>query len=133
VGHGLSWLPVFGRFLGLFLLPLRYPEILVLEMGVDRPGDMEYLLEFIPVRIGVATQVSSSHIAYFESITNIAKEKGKLIARLPEDGFAILNADDKRTLKMQEKTEAKVITYGFHARGYRTSGSPSFSSRGEAD
>ena len=59
------------------------------------------------------TQISSSHIEFFGTLGNIAKEKGKLISALPEDGIAILNADDKRTEKMREKTKAKVLTYGF--------------------
>lgn len=109
----IRWVGVFFRFLWLMLVPTRYPQVVVLEMGIDRPGDMEYLLSFIPVKVGVATGVSSSHMEFFGSITNIAREKGRLIATLPEDGFAILNADDKRTAKMAEKTKAKVLTYGF--------------------
>lgn len=107
------WFFVFLKWLWVVIVPGRYPEVLVLEMGVDQPGDMDYLLDFIPVKIGIATHVSSSHLRYFGSITNIAREKGKLINSLPEDGYAILNADDKRTLKMRERTAAKVITYGF--------------------
>lgn len=110
-----GWFFVFLKWLWVMLIPGRYPEILILEMGIGRPGDMSYLLEFIPVKIGIATHVSSSHLLYFGSITNIAKEKSKLISALPEDGYAILNADDKRTLKMREKTGAKVVTYGFSA------------------
>lgn len=107
------WLGVFLKWLSVMIFPVRYPEVLVLEMGIDRPGDMTFLLEFIPVNIGIVTQISSSHIAYFGTLQNIAKEKGRLIAALPADGIAILNADDKRTLKMRDKTQAKVFTYGF--------------------
>lgn len=107
------WIGVFFRWLFVMIFPVRYPEVLVLEMGIDRPGDMDFLLEFIPVRIGIVTQISSSHIEFFGTLGNIAKEKGKLISALPEDGIAILNADDKRTEKMREKTKAKVLTYGF--------------------
>lgn len=107
------WAGVGFRFLWLMLVPTRYPQVLVLEMGIDRPGDMDYLLSFVPVKVGVATGVSSSHMEFFGSITNIAKEKGRLIVGLPEDGFAVVNADDKRTLKMAEKTKAKVLSYGF--------------------
>jgi UDP-N-acetylmuramoyl-tripeptide--D-alanyl-D-alanine ligase len=95
------------------VFPIHYPQVLVLEMGIDRPGDMEYLLSFVSVNIGVVTQISSSHIAFFGSLGNIAKEKGKLLAGLPDDGFAILNFDDKYVIKMQEKTNAKAVTYGF--------------------
>ncbi|OGI22296.1 MAG: hypothetical protein A2808_00855 [Candidatus Moranbacteria bacterium RIFCSPHIGHO2_01_FULL_55_24] len=109
----IRWALILFRFIGTLVLPRRYPEVLVLEMGIDHPGDMDYLLSFVPVNIGVATHISGSHMAYFGSIANIAREKGRLIAKLPEDGFAILNADDKRILKMAERTRAKIITYGF--------------------
>lgn len=107
------WVGVFFKWLFLMILPTRYPQVLVLEMGIDRPGDMGFLLQFVSVNIGIVTQVSSSHLAYFGTLSNIAREKGKLIASLPSDGYAILNADDKRTLKMRDRTKAKVLTYGF--------------------
>lgn len=107
------WMGIFCKWLGMVIFPVDYPQVLVLEMGIDRPGDMEYLLSFVSVKIGVVTQISSSHIAFFGSLGNIAKEKGKLIGALLEDGFAILNFDDKYAIRMQEKTKAKTITYGF--------------------
>lgn len=107
------WVWVGIRWFGYVLFPFRYPEILVLEMGVDRPGDMDYLLSIVSVDIGVLTQVSESHIEYFGSLQNIAKEKGKLITSLPVSGFAILNADDVRVSRFREKTKAKVLTFGF--------------------
>lgn len=112
-GSMLRWIVIFCQWLWMMIYRERYPEVLVLEMGIDRPGDMEYLLSFVPVRIGVVTGVSASHLMFFGSVGNIAKEKGKLIVSLPEDGFAVLNADDKRVEKMQEKTKAKTLTYGF--------------------
>jgi len=109
----LRWLSVGFRFLRLMLFPVKYPEALVLEMGVDRPGDMAYLLGFAPVQIGVVTRIAESHLAYFGSTGNIAKEKGRMIASLPEDGFAVLNADDPLVFRMAEKTKAVVLSYGF--------------------
>lgn len=111
----LKWLGIFLRWLAYVLLPLQYPEILVLEMGVDRPGDMKYLTSFIPVTVGIITNISTSHIEFFRNIDHIAAEKGKLIEMLPEDGMAILNSDDERVLAMQEKTKAAVSTFGFQA------------------
>src|SRR3989344_1129500 len=112
-GSYLSWVRVFFQWLWVVIFSVRYPEIVVLEMGIDRPGDMEYLTSFIPVSIGVVTHISSSHIEFFGSLGAIAKEKGKLLGSLPENGFAILNADDGLVVKMRDKTRAKVITYGF--------------------
>ncbi|NTW14426.1 MAG: UDP-N-acetylmuramoyl-tripeptide--D-alanyl-D-alanine ligase [Candidatus Moranbacteria bacterium] len=101
------------RFVWLMVMPSRYPEALVLEMGVDRPGDMAALLSFAPAKIGILTTIGESHLEYFGSVGAIAKEKGRLIASLPADGFAILNADDRRIAKMVGKTKAVPITYGF--------------------
>jgi len=109
----LAWLRIGVHFLSLMFWKHKYPEVLVLEMGIDQKGDMDYLLSFVPASIGVATHVSGSHLSQFGTIANVAREKRKLIKSLPETGFAILNADNAETLKMQEVTKANVITYGF--------------------
>jgi len=108
-----GWIKVFFVWLRSILFPVAYPQVLVLEMAIDRPGDMNYFLSFVPIDIGVVTQISSSHLEFFGSIGEIAKEKGKLISAVPETSFAVLNFDDKRVIKMQEKTKAKIMTYGF--------------------
>lgn len=107
------WLLVFVKWLLALALPVKYPEILVLEIGVDRPGDMKYLMSFIPVNIAIVTNISLSHVEFFNDIDHIAKEKGRLIEAVPENGAVILNSDDEKVLDMQEKTKARVITYGF--------------------
>lgn len=108
----LGWAVVLWRWLWLMLWRVSYPEILVLEMAIDRPGDMTYLLSFIPVKIGVLTDVSGSHLEYFKKVERIAKEKGKLITTLPKDGTAVLCVDNPLVATFLHKTKAKVISYG---------------------
>lgn len=93
----------------------EYPEVLILEMGVDHPGDMDYLLGIVTPDIGVLTRIAESHLMNFNSLAHIAKEKGKLIASVPEIGCAVLNADDERVMQQNENTQAKIISYGFIA------------------
>lgn len=116
---GNSWTRLLAapfRCLLTLLLPRsRYPEMLVLELGVDRVGDMEYLLEFLSPKVGVLTTISTSHLEFFKSLSVVAREKGKLILSLPKDGLAVLNADEPRVIKFQEKTKASVLSYGFDA------------------
>jgi len=106
----------FSVFLKAFILIIKknknYPNILVLEMGADRPGDIRYLVSFVPVKVGVVTSVAPVHLEFFETIDKIAKEKSNIIKFLPRTGFAILNYDDKLVKQMAEKTRAKVITFG---------------------
>ncbi len=106
-----GWLRVAFRSVALIVFPCRYPEVLVLEMAVDRPGDMEYLLRFVPVSVGVLTRIGESHLEHFKSVSAIAREKGRLVTKLSEEDIAILNADDARVLALREKTRAKVFTY----------------------
>ncbi|NCU44070.1 UDP-N-acetylmuramoyl-tripeptide--D-alanyl-D-alanine ligase [Candidatus Falkowbacteria bacterium] len=91
----------------------NYPEFVVLEMGVDHPGDMDYLLSIVRPSIGIITVIGQAHLEFFGSQDNIAKEKGKLIVSLPSTGWAILNADDRRVALMSENSQAQIMTYGF--------------------
>ncbi len=89
-----------------------YPEVLIVEMGVDHPGDMDYLLSIVRPDVAVLTRIAESHLANFENLEQIAVEKGKIIAALGEDGCAVLNADDERVMQQNERTRAKIISYG---------------------
>jgi UDP-N-acetylmuramoyl-tripeptide--D-alanyl-D-alanine ligase len=108
-----GWLSIFIKAWRLiFITDKNYPEILVLEMGVDRPGDMAYLCSIITPEVGIETAVSYSHLEYFGSINNIKKEKQVLIENVDNKGLAVLNYDNELTREMSEVSRAKVITYG---------------------
>lgn len=107
-----KWMKVFLKWLEVIVLPIRYPKILVLEMGIDRPGDMEYLLSFLTPSIGIITNIYGSHLEFFKGIDHILKEKGKLVRSLPEDGLAILNSDDERLVAYKEKIKSPVVFFG---------------------
>ena len=101
--------------LRLFKFKNSYPEILVLEYGVDRPGDMDYLLGIARPNIAVVTAIGETpmHIENFKEPEEIIFEKAKLVRSLPPDGCAILNHDDYAVYDLKDKTAAKTITYGF--------------------
>ncbi|MBJ7504862.1 MAG: UDP-N-acetylmuramoyl-tripeptide--D-alanyl-D-alanine ligase [Ilumatobacteraceae bacterium] len=87
-------------------------EALVLEMGMRGHGEITRLTEVgLPI-IGVVTAIAEAHTALLDNLDGIAQAKGELIAALPSDGIAILNADDERVLAMQSRTSARVITFG---------------------
>ncbi len=109
----LGWLGVFLRALGLILIRDKdYPQVLVLEMGVDRPGDMDYLTDIAPVDIGVVTNISYSHLEYFGTIHSIQKEKQILIEKLDAKGLAVLNFDNQYSKEMSAVSKARVLSYG---------------------
>lgn len=108
-----GWASLFFKAIGLCILRNRkYPQVLVLEMGVDRPGDMDYLTSIVPVNVGVVTAVSYSHIEYFGSIVNIKKEKQVIIEKLQPKGLAILNFDNEYTKEMASVSKERILSYG---------------------
>ncbi|MBI2034018.1 MAG: UDP-N-acetylmuramoyl-tripeptide--D-alanyl-D-alanine ligase [Candidatus Liptonbacteria bacterium] len=97
-----------------------YPEILILEYGVDRPGDMKYLLSIARPNISVVTAIGEIpvHVEFFSGREEVEREKGRLVECLPSEGFAVLNADDDTVMEMKERTRAHIMTFGF-SRGAR--------------
>lgn len=111
-----GWLSLFLYALKLIIFRnKKYPEVLVLELGVDRPGDMKYLVDIARPDIGIVTAVSHSHLEYFGSLINIKKEKQVLIESLPINGLAILNYDNEAARDMAKSSSAAVLTYGLAA------------------
>lgn len=108
-----GWFFVFFKACKLIIFGYKkYPEVLILEMGIDRPGDLSYLCSLAKPKIGIVTSVSYSHIEFFGSLSEIKKEKEVLIKTLDPKGSAILNYDNKLSREMKLSSRAKVITYG---------------------
>jgi len=111
----MRWLPVFVRALQLiFTRDPEYPDILILEFGADRPGDIARHTRLTRPKIGVISAISSVHTEYFGSEAGVAREKSALIAGLPKNGLAILNADAMDAPQIAKKTKAPVVMYGIH-------------------
>jgi UDP-N-acetylmuramoyl-tripeptide--D-alanyl-D-alanine ligase len=87
-------------------------KFLVLEMGARGLGHIRYLADLTPPRIGLVLNVGTAHIGEFGGREQIAEAKGELVEVLPEDGTAILNADDPLVRAMASRTKAKVILFG---------------------
>ncbi|MEK7213252.1 MAG: UDP-N-acetylmuramoyl-tripeptide--D-alanyl-D-alanine ligase, partial [Patescibacteria group bacterium] len=110
----LGWLLVFGRALHLLLVKNKnYPEILALEMGADKPGDIHYLVDIAPCKVGVLTFISHAHTEFFKTIKKIAQEKRVIISHLSHDDFAVLNFDNELVMQNATATKAEIVTYGF--------------------
>jgi alanine racemase len=84
-------------------------EMAVLEMAADAPGEIRELCDIARPHIGVVTNVSEAHLAFFGSLDETAREKRALIEALPAGGLAILNRDDERVWAMREYSKARVM------------------------
>ena len=105
----------FNNDIGLPLTVLAADEdtrFLVLEMGARGIGHIARLCAVARPQIGIVLNVGSAHLGEFGSADVIAQAKGELVEALPEDGTAVLNADDPRVLGMAPRTRARVVTTG---------------------
>jgi UDP-N-acetylmuramoyl-tripeptide--D-alanyl-D-alanine ligase len=89
-------------------LDTRY---LVVEMGADGIGNIEYLADMVRPDIGVVLMVGSAHAGKFGGVENIARTKGELVEALPADGVAVLNRDDARVAAMADRTRARLAWF----------------------
>jgi UDP-N-acetylmuramoyl-tripeptide--D-alanyl-D-alanine ligase len=105
-----QWVGIVCKAITLIIIPSKYPEILVLELAVDYPGDMKYFCDFIPIEVGVLTNVGISHLENFGTQEAILKEKSYL---LKQSKKAIIYEKNGLENKLQNITLDKIITYGF--------------------
>lgn len=91
-----------------------FPDILVLEMGADHPGDIGRLVRLASPKIGVLTAVTPAHTEFFSSLDAVADEKATLFRAVPADGVAIVSRDNIRAYDQRTKTHARVRTFGMH-------------------
>ena len=85
---------------------------LVVEMGARGDGQIRYLCDIAQPTFGVVLNVGTAHLGEFGSRAAIARVKGELVEALPDDGLAVLNADDDLVRQMAGRTSARVVTFG---------------------
>ncbi len=84
----------------------------LVELHASWPGLIGESLSFLRPQIGIVTTVGGDHYKSYRSPEATAREKGQLVERLPQNGIAILNADDPYVLDMGRRTRARLVTYG---------------------
>lgn len=87
-------------------------EVFVCEMGADKVGDIEYLMDFVKPRYGIVTSIGPQHLNTFKSMDNIIREKMKEVEMLPRDGVAFINLDNEYIASYRIANSCKVISVG---------------------
>ena len=106
----LSWLKVFFSMISKLIF-WNYPyELLVLEYGIDHPGEMDHYISFTQPDIGIVTAIQGAHLgAGLKNLDTVYKEKTKLATAAK---VALVNADDKLLLNKYVKDHPHTKTYG---------------------
>jgi UDP-N-acetylmuramoyl-tripeptide--D-alanyl-D-alanine ligase len=97
-------------------------ELAVVELGARARGHIAELCSVARPTVGVVTVVAGAHLELFRTLEEVAVAKGELVAALPAEGTAVLNADDPLVEAMAERTEAEVVRFGTTAGDVRAEG-----------
>src|SRR3989344_3159132 len=101
-----------GLFIAFF--SREYPTYLILETGVDRPGDMSKLADWLSPSILVLTRFPDIpvHVEYFATPEAVIKEKMQLANALTADGVIVYNHDDESIKAELAHVRQQAIGYG---------------------
>jgi UDP-N-acetylmuramoyl-tripeptide--D-alanyl-D-alanine ligase len=107
-----------GNFNNLIGLPLSLlpvepgHDVAVLEMGMNRPGEIARLAEIAEPDVACITNVQGAHLAGLASIEGVARAKGELFAGMKAWGTLVVNADDVRVRKLARPLRHRKVTFG---------------------
>lgn len=95
----------------------------VIEMGMNHAGEIDYLTRLAQPDVALINNAGTAHIGMLGSVAAIAAAKGEILAGLPDQGIAVINADDEfASLWRQLAGTHTVMDFGLrHAQAVRGS------------
>jgi UDP-N-acetylmuramoyl-tripeptide--D-alanyl-D-alanine ligase len=99
--------------LPLSLLELRSrPEVAVVELGMNHPGEIRTLVAIAEPGVRVWTNVGDAHLGFFASSDAIADAKAEILEHARGDDVLVANADDPRIVARAKSFAGRVVTFG---------------------
>jgi len=110
-----QWCGILIQALWKSIFERSFPPVLIVELGVDHPGDMEYLLRIVHPMVAVMTTFTNQYLPNFQALERYAQEFEYCIRQVPSDGLVVLNSDDERIRLMEHSSAAPVWMIGEYA------------------
>lgn len=85
---------------------------LVAEMGARGIGHISYLCGIAPPDVSLFLNVGHAHLSEFGSQEGVAEAKSEILAALPANGVAVVNADDARVMATAHVAPGRVVSFG---------------------
>ncbi len=102
--------------LPLSLLELRArPEVAVVELGMNHPGEIRTLIGIAEPEVRVWTNVGDAHVGFFDSPEAIADAKAEIAEDARPGDVLVANADDPRVMARASRFAGRVVTFGMDA------------------
>jgi UDP-N-acetylmuramoyl-tripeptide--D-alanyl-D-alanine ligase len=99
--------------LPLTLLQLTEKErVVILEMGMNMPGEIRRLTEIAEPDVGLITNIERVHLEGLGCLERLKEEKGELFQRMRKDGTVVVNQDDPHVMDLAHRYPGQKITFG---------------------
>jgi UDP-N-acetylmuramyl pentapeptide synthase len=110
----LAWISLVKSAIALLVLPNHYPNMLVLETGADRPGDLARILRIATPDVVVITKLPDIpvHVEAYASPEAVREEEFSPAYALAPGTPLIIPSDDPYAVSMASRTAAQSISYG---------------------
>ncbi|HZK13277.1 MAG TPA: Mur ligase family protein, partial [Desulfobaccales bacterium] len=114
-----------GNFNNLVGLPLSLLPIgpgqkaVILEMGMNRPGEIDRLARIADPDIACIVNVHAAHLEGLHSLEGVARAKEELFAASNEGTTLVINLDDPHVRACAAKYQQKKVCYAAGAEGLR--------------
>lgn len=118
--HSFSgWLDNIVVGLKLILRKSEYPDMLVLEVGADHPGDIKKVTKWLRPNIAVMTKISDTpvHVEFFNNPEQVFAEKMELAKAVSADGNVVVFGDDEKVSSVRQAVKSNnptVTTFGMN-------------------
>jgi len=86
-------------------------QVLILEMGMDHPGDLHLLSKIVKSDLAVITLIGESHLEFFGTRDRLALAKLEIAESLSENGELLIPSEPLLE-KYVEKLPQKIIKFG---------------------
>ena len=73
---------------------LAEADVLVVEMGAYKIGEIDKICQMVKPKIAVLTAIIEQHLILFGSIENVQQAKYELLRAIPANGLVVTNADN---------------------------------------
>lgn len=87
-------------------------QVAVVEMGMNHPGEIDYLTNIANPDVAVITNIGDAHIENMGSRENTLKAKSEIFNGMTGKGIAILNGDDPLLCTLEGKLRQQIMWYG---------------------
>lgn len=107
-----------GNFNNLYGVPITLlrlnpgDEVAVIEMGMNRPGEIRRLAELCTPSIAVITNASASHLEGLGTVMDVVRAKSEIAEELGREDWLIMHRDSEELYKQNRTRRCKILTFG---------------------